>query len=218
MPGTYIPDLLAPVWAGLAAGDRSSWHNFAASMPVRNRRGAVVALNGWQMFVHVNALLAVADAGLILSSPPADLEAPAPVPMVAWAARLPHQGPDGLTYRRGRVYLTLAEAVPGDRVIVVLNRRDRVSPWSARPWYATKRTAILPGTTGTVDLDARVGYTVGGVKWLKRMRVRGPGFLGHPGGQPIKCWTVSTANGQRTVSTLSIAAGHPAELQAERFP
>jgi hypothetical protein len=214
---TFVDDLCAPAWAALSPAQRSAWHTFGANTPIVNRRGKLVALNGWQAFVSINALLAIADPNLILGDPPGNLVKPAPIPLGAFAVRLPHKGPDGATYRQGRLYLVLDEAIPSNRVVVLLNNRARVSRWSLKPWYATKRTAILPGTMGVVDLTARVGYTVGGAKWLARMRIRGPGFLGRPGGPPIKAWTVSTDNGQRTVSTLSWNSGHLGPVPPEVF-
>jgi hypothetical protein len=209
---SLVGDVLAPAWAALTPAQRSSWHSYAASTPVYNLKRRVVALNGWQMWVHVNSILATADAGLILPDPPPDLVRPSPVPLAGYAIRGPHVGPDGKTYTAGRIYLYLNEPTPADRVLVVLNNVQRVSRWSARPWYPTKRTAILPGTTGWVDLTGRVGYTLAGPKWLKRMEVRGPGFLAHPAGMPVPVWTVSTVNGQRAIGTLSWTEGTPREL------
>jgi hypothetical protein len=214
---TFVDDLLAPVWAGLSAAQRSSWHSFGANTPLRNRAGKVVALNGWQAFVSINGLLAVGDTSLVLTDPPSNLTPPAPIPLSAFSVRLVHKGPDGKTYRQGRIYLELSEPTPTNRLIILLNNRARISPWSRRPWYATKRTAILPGSSGVVDLTARVGYTVAGTRWLRRMRIEGPGFLARPGGPPIKAWTVSTENGMRTISTLAWNTGHLGALPPEHL-
>ena len=202
---SYISDLIAPFWATLTNDQRSDWHFFAVDNPIINTAGELVTVNGWQMFVHVNAWLAVGDSTLMLPDPPADLVSPDPFNLSAqvWPAKL--KLPGGSTYRSGRIFLDVDPAIPSNRIVFVMRTSQLVSPWSLVPWPLSHLSYIAPGFSGLHDLSIRNGYSLStpGSTYEDRQKLIGPYAKSHPKVLAARLIIASTDNGMATPGAIA---------------
>jgi hypothetical protein len=201
---SYINDLISPFWVSLTDGQRSAWHFFAEDNPIINHLGDLTTVNGWQIFVHVNSWLSIAQLGLMLADPPDDLDPPAPINLQCqlWKAKLLDAAGD--TYRAGRVFLNVAPAFPSNRVGFVMRNSTYESPWSLHPWPPAHLSVIAPSASGLHDLSVRSGYntTWPGSQYEDRMKIIGPWARAHPGERIGRLIVASTENGAFSVGSI----------------
>jgi len=202
-PASYIKALTAPLWNSLTNSQRSNWHFFALSNPITNASGEFVIVNGWQMFNHVNAWLAVTDNSLMLSDPPADLKPPEPLNFNSTVWPIKSKLADSSTRRSGRVFLLVEPAIPSNRLIAIIQASTFVSEFSRNPWARSKSTFIPPGFSGLFDLTTTSGFQSSNFQGLQKKRIVGPWASHHPGSLVAKAITVSTDNGMRSEGAIT---------------
>jgi len=198
----YIKVEVAPFWQGLTDAQHSDWFFFAAANPITNDQGELVTVNGWQMFVHVNSWLSIAQAGLMLSDPPADLARPDPFNLRSTVWPIKSKEAVGTTNRNGRIFLDVNPAIPADRVVFVIPAQTFVSEFSVHPWPVAHNSYIAPGFSGLHDLTVRNGLSGAGAAGLTHLRIRGPWAKGHPRQRAAKLIITSTVNGMRTEGSV----------------
>jgi hypothetical protein len=201
-PASYIKQFTAPFWNSLTDGQRSSWHFFANDNPIRNNAGELIAVNGWQMFNHVNAWLAVTDNTLMLPDPPTNLTEPEPINLTASVWPIKQKQANGLTARQGRVYLKVLPSLPPVRLVAVVQATEFISEFSLHPWPRSKTSFIPPGFSGLFDLTSTSGFQSSNFAGLLKKRIVGPWASKHPLDRVAKLIVVSTVNGMSTEGSI----------------
>jgi hypothetical protein len=202
-PASYIRAFTAPLWNSLSDSQRSNWHFFALDNPITNDLGEFVIVNGWQMFNHTNAWLAVTDDALMLSDPPTDLKPPEPLNFNSTVWPIKSKLADTSTWRSGRVFLLVDPPIPSNRLIVLIQATTFVSRFSRKPWPRSKSTFIPPGFSGLFNLTATTGFQSSNFQGLRKKRIVGPWASHHPGSLVAKAVTVSTDNGMRSEGAIT---------------
>lgn len=203
----YLQDRVAPFWQALTDPQHSAWHFFALANPITNDQGELVTVNGWQMFVHVNSWLAIADTIYMISDPPADLTRPLPFNLRATTWSIKCKQADATTFRNGRIFINVSPAIPTDRLVMVIPAQTFISRLSLHPWAVAHSSYIAPGFSGLHDLTIRNGLSGAGASGLLHLRIVGPWAKGHPRQRAAKLLIISTMNGMRTEGTLLNSKG-----------